>query len=128
MVASVSWVPCSPVAIAGSSSGRGRSLMQGSSSIRTFLWDRRRLQLFLLGDAFGVSSVPKALMMPPLLAWEVPLQATAAYSLSAFPSSGPSPPHSAFFFFFLPGDLPLPGRLLGQTPLKTTPTLLNPSA
>ena len=128
MVASVSWVPCSPVAIAGSSSGRGRSLMQGSSSIRTFLWDRRRLQLFLLGDAFGVSSVPKALMMPPLLAWAVPLQATAAYSLSAFPSSGPSPPHSAFFFFFLQGDLPLPGRLLGQTPLKTTPTLLNPSA
>ena len=126
MVVSVSWVPCSPVAIAGSSSGRGRSLMQGSSSIRTFLWDRRHLQLFLLGDAFGVSSVPKALVMPPLLAWAVPLQATAAYSLSAFPSSGPSPPHSAFFF--LPGDLPLPGRLLGQTPLKTTPTLLNPSA
>ena len=117
MVVSVSWVPCSPVAIAGFSSGRGKSLVQGLSSIRTFLWDRCHLRLFLLErgpegpqDAFS----PGLGRPPPGHCCLFPLSFSMQWSLSS-PLS-----------LFLPGDLPLPGRLLGQITLKTTPALLSP--
>ena len=63
-------------------------------------------------------------MMPSLLAWEPPSRPLLLIPLSFSSQWSLSSPLS----LFLPGDLPLPGRLLEQTPLETTPALLSPSA